>query len=190
MAKLYFRYGAMGSSKTANILMVRYNYLEKGKKVALLKPDIENRDGKMKIKSRIGLEAECEYVSVFLKRFFSSPYELDAILIDEAQFMSKEEVEKFAYIVDIFEIPVLCYGLRTDFQTKLFPASKRLFELADVIEEIPTICFCGKRAQMNARVVDGKITTQGEQVMMGGNESYISLCRKHYYRGISKKSEE
>ena len=189
MAKLYFRYGAMGSSKTANALMVRYNYLEKGKKVELLKPDIENRDGKMKIKSRVGLEAECKYVSTFLREFLSSPYELDAIIIDEAQFMNEKEVEDFAYIVDIFDIPVICYGLRTDFQTKLFPGSKRLLELADVIEEIPTICFCGKKAQFNARIIDGKVALLGDQVMMGGNDSYVSLCRKHYRKGIFKKSE-
>ena len=189
MAKLYFRYGAMGSSKTANALMVRFNYLEKGKKVEFLKPDIENRDGEMIVRSRIGLEAECKYVSVFLKKFLSSPYELDAIIIDEAHFMKPKEVEKFGYIVDHYDIPVICYGLRTDFQTKLFPGAKRLFELADMIEQIPTICYCGKKAQVNARISKGKIVTKGEQVMMGGNESYVSLCRKHYYEGIDKNKE-
>ena len=187
MAKLYFRYGAMGSSKTANALMVRYNYLEKGKKVILLKPDIENRDGADLIKSRIGLEVECSYVSTFLKEFLQNPYELDAIIIDEAQFMSEKQVEDFAYIVDIFDIPVICYGLRTDFQSYTFPGSKRLLELADKIEEIPTICWCGKKAQMNARLNNGKIVYQGEQIKMGANESYISLCRKHYKEGKLKK---
>ena len=187
MAKLYFFYGAMGSSKTANALMVRYNYLEKGKKVVLLKPDIENRDGKTKIKSRIGLEAECIYVSTFLKHYLANPYVLDAIIVDEAQFLSERDVEDFAYIVDIYNVPVLCYGLRTDFQTKLFRGSKRLLELADEIKEIPTICFCGKKALVNARVADGLILRKGEQIMMGGNESYVSLCRKHYREGKIKK---
>ncbi len=188
MANLYFRYGAMGSSKTANALMVRYNYLEKGKRVALLKPDIENRDGKLKIKSRIGLEAECVLVSHFLQQFLKSPYELDVIIVDEAQFLTEKEVDNLAYIVDIFNIDVICYGLRTDFQTHLFPGSKRLFELADVIEVIPTICFCGNKANFNARIINGKVVTEGKQVMMGGNESYVSLCRKHFYERKTKNN--
>ncbi len=194
MSKLYFRYGAMGSSKTANLLMVRYNYIEKGKKPLLLKPKIENRDGEKEIKSRIGLEAECEFVEDFLRnlRCSSNPIndlkQYDVIIVDEVQFLKAEEIDDLAKIVDKVNISVICYGLRTDFTGHLFEGSKRLMELADVIEEIPTICWCGKKAQFNARIYDGKIVRTGEQVLMGGNESYISLCRKHFFEGKIKEN--
>ena len=192
MAKLYFRYGAMGSSKTANALMVRYNYIERGQKVILLKPRIDTRDGDKKICSRIGLEAPCEYVDEFVKfagenwkdKKDASAYA--AVIIDESQFMTPQEVEFMAHLVDEFSLPVICYGLRTDFQSNMFPGSARLFELADVIEQIPTVCWCGKRAHFNARVVDGQMVREGDQVFIGGNESYIALCRKHFYRGQFK----
>ena len=146
MAKLYFRYGAMGSSKSANILMVRYNYEERGQYAVLLKPRTDNRDGEHEIKSRIGLEAPAEYVDEFLEEISktwsadSGEYryhgnKVDAILIDEAQFLLPEEVDTLSDIVDFYEIPVLCYGLRADFRTRLFPGSMRLMEIADVIEE-------------------------------------------------------
>lgn len=184
MAKLYFRYGAMGSSKTANALMVRYNYIEKNQNVVMLKPKVENRDGVKTIKSRIGLSAECEFVEDFIESFDEKTSQnYHAIIVDEAQFMTKEQVDFLSDIVDLHNIPVLCYGLRTDFQGNFFEGSKRLMEIADVIEEIPTVCWCGKRAQFNARVIDGKIVREGEQVMLGGNETYISLCRKHYKTG-------
>ena len=194
MSKLYFRYGAMGSSKTANLLMVRYNYIEKGKKPLLLKPKIENRDGEKEIKSRIGLEAECEFAEDFLwnLRCSSNPIndlkQYDVIIVDEVQFLKAEEIDDLAKIVDKVNISVICYGLRTDFTGHLFEGSKRLMELADVIEEIPTICWCGKKAQFNARIYDGKIVRTGEQVLMGGNESYISLCRKHFFEGKIKEN--
>lgn len=181
MAKLYFRYGAMGSSKTANALMVRHNYAEKHQNAVLLKPALENRDGARKIRSRIGLEADCELVEEFLeKRDFSG---IDAVIVDECQFLTSAQVNQLSDIVDFEGIPVLCYGLRTDFMGNFFEGSKRLMEIADVIEEVPTVCWCGKRAQFNARVCNGKIVHEGEQIMMGGNESYISLCRKHYKMG-------
>ena len=189
MAKLYFRYGAMGSSKTANALMVRYNYIEKGQKVILLKPSIENRDGYNIIKSRIGLSAECELVEELLEKIKQMEKsggkwnEADVIIIDEAQFLNTEQINELARIVDEYHISVICYGLRTDFTSHLFEGAKRLIELADVIEEIPTICWCGKKAQFNARVKDGQIARTGEQIEMGGNESYVSLCRKHYMSG-------
>lgn len=189
MAKLYFRYGAMGSSKTANALMVRYNYIEKGQKVILLKPSIENRDGYNIIKSRIGLSAECELVEELLEKIKQMEKsggkwnEADVIIIDEAQFLNTEQINELARIVDDYHISVICYGLRTDFTSHLFEGAKRLMELADVIEEIPTICWCGKKAQFNARVKDGQIARNGEQIEMGGNESYVSLCRKHYMSG-------
>ena len=191
MAKLYFRYGTMDSSKTANALMVQYNYMEKKQKAVLLKPQIEDRDGVRKIRSRIGLEAECEFVEEFLKRaeedWFSGKDDayrgIDCVIVDEAQFLTAEQVDMFARIVDELDIPVICYGLRTDFTGHLFEGSKRLFELANRLEEVPTVCWCGKKAKFNARVKDGKIVRTGEQIMMGGNESYITLCRRHFFEG-------
>ena len=194
MAKLYFRYGAMGSSKSANILMVRYNYEERGQYAVLLKPRTDNRDGKHEIQSRIGLSAPAEYVDEFLKEISeswddeTSEYtyhgkKVDAILVDETQFISPEEVDRLSDIVYFYNIPVLCYGLRTDFLNHLFPGSRRLMEIADVIEEVPTVCWCGKRAQCNTRYANGKIVREGAQIMLGSNESYVALCRKHYKEG-------
>lgn len=194
MAKLYFRYGAMGSSKSANILMVRYNYEERGQYAILLKPRTDDRDGEHKIQSRIGLSAPAEYVDDFLKEisklwngketeYLYHGKKVNAILVDEAQFLSPEEVDTLSDIVDFYEIPVLCYGLRTDFLNHLFPGSRRLMEIADVIEEVPTVCWCGKRAQCNTRYSNGKIVREGAQIMLGLNESYVALCRKHYKEG-------
>lgn len=194
MAKLYFRYGAMGSSKSANILMVRYNYEERGQYAILLKPRTDDRDGEHKIQSRIGLSAPAEYVDDFLKEisklwngketeYLYHGKKVNAILVDEAQFLSPEEVDTLSDIVDFYEIPVLCYGLRTDFLNHLFPGSRRLMEIADVIEEVPTVCWCGKRAQCNTRYSNGKIVRERAQIMLGSNESYVALCRKHYKEG-------
>lgn len=194
MAKLYFRYGAMGSSKSANILMVRYNYEERGQYAVLLKPRTDNRDGEHEIQSRIGLSAPAEYVDDFLKEisklwnaenaeYLYHGKKVNAILVDEAQFLSPEEVDTLSDIVDFYEIPVLCYGLRTDFLNHLFPGSRRLMEIADVIEEVPTVCWCGKRAQCNTRYSNGKIVREGAQIMLGSNESYVALCRKLYKEG-------
>ena len=178
MPKLIFRYGAMGSSKTANALMVRYNYVEKGKKVVLLKPKCENRDGEKTIRSRIGLEAPCEFAEDFLEQYNGDHY--DCLIVDEVQFLAPEVIDKLSDLVDTYGITVICYGLRTDFQSNLFPGSKRLMELADDIEQIKTICWCGKRANFNARILNGQMVMEGEQVQLGGNESYTALCRKHY----------
>ena len=160
MAKLYFRYGAMGSSKSANILMVRYNYEERGQYAVLLKPRTDNRDGERKIQSRMGLSASAEYVDEFLKEISQTWKEgnkeysyqgkkVDAVLVDEAQFLSEAKIDTLSDLVDFYNIPVICYGLRTDFRNRLFPGSRRLMEIADVIEEVPTVCWCGKRAQCN-----------------------------------------
>ncbi len=190
MAKLYFRYGAMGSSKSANALMVRYNYLERGQKVHLLKPRTDRRDGERVIVSRIGISAPCEYVDEFIEfaeenwKTREDALYCAAVIVDEAQFMTPEQVDYLAHIVDDLNVPVICYGLRTDFQQKMFPGAARLFEMADIIEQVPTVCWCGKRAQCNARIKDGHIVREGEQVFLGGNESYISLCRKHFIKGI------
>lgn len=196
MAKLYFRYGAMGSSKTANALMVKYNYEEKGQTPVLLKPRTDTRDGERIIRSRIGLQENCSFVDEFLAemkiegsivRRDLKEKRLAAVIVDEAQFLTAEEVDLLSDIVDFFGIPVLCYGLRTDFTSHLFEGSGRLMEIADIIEEIPTVCWCGRRAHYNTRIKDGKIVWTGEQIMIGGNESYVSLCRKHFKEGrISK----
>lgn len=179
MAKLSFRYGAMGSSKTANMLMIRYNFEEKGKKAIILKPKLDNRDGKTKIKSRIGLEAKCEYVEDYLTNI----RKCDCILIDEAQFLTSKQVDEFTNIADNLDIPIIAFGLKTDFQGHLFEGSKRLIEVADELQEITTICWCGKKARFNARVVNSQVVKTGEQLQLGGNESYVSLCRLHYKLG-------
>lgn len=176
MAKISFRYGAMGSSKTANMLMIKYNFEEKGKNAILLKPKVENRDGITKIKSRVGIEADCEFVEDYLTNIRIC----DCILIDEAQFLTENQVNEFANIADELNIPIIAFGLKTDFQGHLFEGSKRLIELADELQEITTICWCGKKARFNARIIDGKMITDGEQIQLGGNESYTSLCRLHY----------
>ena len=183
MAKLYFRYGAMGSSKTANALMVAYNYTERGKKALLAKPQIDTREiGVMH--SRIGLEHPCITVEELVKMNDKKMKEFDCIIIDEAQFCKKSDIEFFTHIVDDLEIPVICYGLRADFQQRLFEGSMWLLAWADKIEELKTVCWCGRGASCNARVdTVGNIIRAGEQVMVGANESYISLCRRHFKEG-------
>ena len=180
MAKLYFRYGAMGSSKTANAVMVRYNYMERGCKVLMLKPQLENRDGERIIKSRCGLEAECMFVEE-LPQIDLSGYA--CIIVDEAHFLTAAQVRQLVDIVDDYDIPVICYGLRTDFRGNFFEGSRELMCWADTIEEIKTICWCGRKATFNARISDGKVVKEGEQVLLGGNDKYISLCRKHWKNG-------
>ncbi|MDD3336385.1 MAG: thymidine kinase [Eubacteriales bacterium] len=186
MAKLYFRYGAMGSSKTANAIMVRYNYMERGQKVLMLKPRLDNRDGSTVIASRCGLSCECG----FIEDLNAYPIqEYDCVIVDEAQFLTKTQVEKLVHVVDELNVPVIAYGLRADFQQNLFEGSKWLLAWADTIEEVKTICWCGKKATCNARIYDGKVVKEGEQVVLGGNESYVSLCRKHWASGTLKPKE-
>lgn len=183
MAKLFFRYGAMGSSKTANALMVQFNYLERGQQAILLKPSIDNRDGQNYIASRIGLKEECYVIEPntnILEFIKKNLLQYNAIIVDEAQFLSKEQVYQLSEIVDIENVPVLCYGLRSDFQGNLFEGSMALMTMADTIEEIKTICFCGRKANYNMRLINGKPIFEGEQIQIGGNESYISVCRKHW----------
>ena len=184
MAKLYFRYGAMGSSKTANAIMVRHNYLERGQRVLMLKPRLDTRDGVNTIGSRCGLTCECRFVEE-LDTFNMKDY--NCVIVDEAQFLTKAQVEKLVSIVDNDRVPVIAYGLRADFRGNLFEGSQWLLAWADTIEEVKTICWCGKKATCNARVVDGKVVKEGEQIVLGGNESYVSLCRKHWAEGIVKE---
>ncbi len=180
MAKLYFRYGAMGSSKTANAIMVQYNYQERGQNALMLKPRLDNRDGERLVGSRSGLSAPCRFVEE-LDGIDLTVY--DCVIVDEAQFLTKAQVKKLVDIVDGMNIPVICYGLRADFQGNLFEGSHWLMAWADSIEEIKTVCWCGRKAIMNARVADGKVVKAGEQIVLGGNESYVALCRKHWARG-------
>ncbi len=180
MAKLYFRYGAMGSSKTANAIMVQYNYHERGQKVLMVKPQMENRDGARTVLSRSGLSTEC----VFMEELPGLPIEeYDCVIVDEAQFLTKDQVAFLVHIVDDLNIPVIAYGLRADFQGNFFEGSMWLMAWADTIEEIKTICWCGKKAICNARVFNGKVVKEGDQILLGGNGQYVSLCRKHWARG-------
>lgn len=183
MAKLYFRYGAMGSSKTANALMVEYNYRERGKKALLAKPKTDNRDGEQVVASRIGLSRECHLVEELEKMSDDFIQAYDCVIIDEAQFCSKEQIEMFVHYVDDLNVPVICYGLRADFRNELFPGSLWLLAWADVIEEIKTVCWCGSAAKCNARFNENGIIRHGDQVFIGGNSSYIALCRKHWKEG-------
>jgi thymidine kinase len=185
MAKLYFKYGAMGSSKTAQALITKYNYEENDMRVWLIKPATDKRDGASVVKSRIGLMAEAESMAPEADLFALFPQRnADVVIVDECQFFPPEQIDQLRRIVDELEIPVLCFGLRTDFRTKLFPGSQRLFELADSIQEIKTICDCGAKATVNARIVDGCVVTEGEQVLIGGNESYVAMCHRCYMRAI------
>ena len=189
MAKLYFKYGAMGSSKTAQALITKYNYEENGLKVWLIKPSADTRDGKQILRSRIGLEAEVEVIPPdmdILARFDETRRgSCNVIIVDECQFLTEQQIDELRAIVNDRNVPVMCFGLRTDFQTKLFPGSRRLMELADEIQEIKTICDCGAKATVNARIdTSGHIITQGAQVVLGGNDSYIAMCHKCYVRGI------
>lgn len=189
MAKLYFKYGAMGSSKTAQALITKFNYEERGMKVWLIKPALDDRDGAVMLKSRIGLGAECKPINPsddIYEMFKKDEYRADVIIGDECQFFTPVNIDQLRRIVDEMNVPVLCFGLRTDFLTKLFPGSMRLFELADSISEIKTICSCGKKASVNARIDEnGRVVTEGSQVMLGGNDSYIAMCHRCYKRSIA-----
>ena len=189
MAKLYFKYGAMGSSKTAQALITKYNYEENDMRVWLIKPSADSRDGDRLLRSRIGLEASVDIVppeqDVYDRFRREQAGACDVIIVDECQFLTPEQVDELRSVVNDFGIPVMCFGLRTDFQTRLFPGSLRLMEIADTIQEIKTICDCGAKATVNARIDGtGHIITQGAQVVLGGNDSYIAMCHKCYVRGI------
>lgn len=183
MAKLYFRFGAMGSSKTANALMVCHNYDERGQKAMLMKSAIDTRDGVNIVHSRIGLERECISLEAFCALPEDEIKKCNAVIVDEAQFATPEQIDFLAHIVDDYGIPVICYGLRADFQNKLFPGSERLLTIADELEEIKTVCWCGAAAKCNARYNKHGIVREGAQVMLGANDNYTALCRKHFLEG-------
>ncbi len=197
MAKLYFKYGAMGSSKSAQALITKFNYEERGMKVWLIKPATDDRDGVDIIKSRIGLMERAEVITpemniekIYSAKTAQDSSAIDVIIGDECQFFTSEQIDELRYIVDIYDVPVLCFGLRTDFLTHLFPGSLRLFELADSITEIKTICDCGRKATVNARISNGKIVTHGEQVFLGGNDSYVAMCHSCWKKRILKEAAE
>lgn len=183
MANLVFYYGAMGCSKTANALMTRFQYIDKGLNVWLIKPEVDNRDDIVNqdgtitalVKSRVGISGEA--IVIKADQQIIPPTGVDLIICDEAQFLTETQVDELKAITETYNIPVYCYGLRTDFRTKLFPGSKRLFELASNVVQLESICSCGKPAIINARFNNkGKIVTAGSQIEIGGDERYKALC--------------
>ncbi len=193
MAKLYFKYGAMGSSKSAQALITQFNYEERGMKVWLIKPSIDTRDGIDCIRSRIGIMHEAFVItpSQNIIEEYEKAGRHDVIIADEAQFFTPEQVEQLRMLVDELDMPVLCFGLRTDFLTNFFPGARRLMELADSITEIKTVCTCGRKATVNARIDgQGRIITLGDQVFLGGNDSYVAMCHRCWKRQIRRQEEE
>lgn len=186
--KLYFRYGTMGSAKTALLLTNAYNFEERGIAYMCFKPATDTREDRNVIRSRIGIERECRliYQETDLFNEISNMHDSGAmlpewILVDEAQFLSRSQVDQLARIVDNYGCNIICYGLRTDFQTNLFEGSRRLFEIADSIDEVKSTCSCGGKTIVNARIDSrGEIITEGEQVEIGGNDKYMAVCRRCY----------
>ena len=192
MAKLYFKYGAMGSSKSAQALITQFNYEELGMSVWLIKPSVDDRDGADIVRSRIGLfrQADVIFPQDNLLERYRQAGTFDVIIADEAQFLTPEQIDQLRQIVDEQDVPVLCFGLRTDFLTHLFPGSRRLLELADSITEIKTVCACGAKATFNARLdSQGRILTQGDQVFLGGNDSYVAMCHRCWRKKIRAQEE-
>lgn len=189
MAKLYFKYGAMGSSKTANALITKFNYEERGMNVWLIKPSVDDRDGADVIRSRIGLEQRAQVItpSTDVYEEFRRHSGIHAVIADECQFFTARQIDQLRRIVDELDIPVLCFGLRTDFLTHTFEGSHRLFEIADSISEIKTICTCGKKAVVNARIDgEGRVVTEGGQILIGGNDSYVAMCHSCWKKAIAE----
>ena len=192
MAKLYFNYSTMNAGKSTALLQAAYNYRERGMTPHLITAKLDNRAGESKIVSRIGIEEKASVFepedNIYEKvKYASKEVKIDCVLLDEAQFLSKSQVWQLASIVDKLKIPVLSYGLRVDFRGELFPGSLTLLSIADEIKEIKTICHCGKKATMVVRTnASGQIVDQGDQIQIGGNETYISLCRFHWCKEMSK----
>ncbi len=194
-AKLYFKFGAMGSSKSAQALITKFNYEERGMKVWLIKPAVDTRVGAALIRSRIGLEAAADRVigpaDDIAALFRALPEKRDVVIADEAQFFTPDHIDQLADLVDEDDVPVLCFGLATDFQTHTFPGSHRLFELAQSITEIKTVCTCGAKATVNARIDgEGHVVTGGEQVVLGGNDCYVAMCRRCWKKRIKREAAE
>ena len=193
MAKLYFKYGAMGSSKTAQALITKFNYEERGMKVWLIKPATDTRDGADILSSRVGLSSSCDVIDKnanILEVFKEKASEINVIIADESQFFTEKQIDELREIVNEYDVPVLCFGLRTDFLTRLFPGSKRLLEIADTLSEIKTMCECGAKATVSARIDGtGKIITAGRQVVLGGNDRYVAMCHRCFKRKVKEQGE-
>ena len=193
MAKLYFKYGAMGSSKSAQALIAKFNYEELGMTVWLIKPSVDTRDGADVVKSRIGLSATAQIITpeADIIEEYHKVGRHDVIIAAEAQFFTPAQIDQLRELVDDEDLPVLCFGLRTDFLTHFFPGAQRLMELADSLTEIKTVCACGRKATVNARIDEnGRVTTQGDQVLLGGNDRYIAMCHKCWKDRIRKQQQE
>ena len=194
MAKLYFKYGAMGSSKTAQALITKFNYEERGMKVLLLKPAIDDREKGSVVRSRIGLEAPCRMVpaDMDLHKLYMEEYrDRDVVIVDECQFLTEEQVDQLGDLVLEKDIPVLCFGLRTDFLTHLFPGSKRLLEIAESVSEIKSVCRCGAKATVNARFDDhGNVVYKGAQILIGSNSRYEAMCRRCWLKRKKEQEEK
>lgn len=191
MAKLYFKFGAMGCSKSAQALITKFNYEERNMKVMFIKPAIDTRDGCDIVRSRVGLEAKAIAVpsdcNIF-DLYTNEHRDCRVVICDECQFLAPEQVDQLSDIVMEYDIPVLCFGLSTDFLTHLFPGSKRLFEIAESITEIKSVCKCGAKATVNARIDEnGNILYSGDQICLGGNDRYVAMCRKCW---MQKKREQ
>ena len=192
MAKLYFKYGAMGSSKTAQALITRFNYLEQGMSVWLIKPSTDTRDGADIIRSRIGLERRAQVIRPedSIRAEYAKTGGTDVIIADEAQFLTPAQIDELRDIVDEQDVPVLCFGLRTDFLTHFFPGAQRLMELADSLTEIKTVCACGSKATVNARIDEsGRVVTEGGQILIGGNDRYVAMCHRCWKKRIREQGE-
>lgn len=193
MSKLYYRYGAMNAGKSTALLQVAHNYQEKGMNVVLIKSQIDTK-GENKIISRIGIEASVDILldtndTLFREENLELIKKAKCILVDESQFLKEQQIEELWYITKQFDIPVICFGIRTDFLGKLFEGSKRLMELADEMEELPTICACGDKARFNARIVGNNYVTSGSTIEIDNNSNiqYESLCGKCYIKKVLKK---
>ena len=189
MAKLYFKYGALGPRKTAQALITKFDYEERGMTVWPIKPSTDTRDGAKMIRSRIGLTAEAEVLAPNddIRARFDAIGRRNVIIADECQFLTPQQVDQLRDIVDEEDVPVLCFGLRTYFLTKMFPVSALLFELATSTTEIKTICECGSKATVNARIgPDGRVVTEGEQVLLGGNDTYLARCHSCWQKRIAR----
>jgi thymidine kinase len=191
MAKLYFYYSAMNAGNSTVLLQSSYNYQERGMRTLVFVPAIDTRSGLGRVRSRIGLEAPAEVLTPTdnLLNRVRHEHTIDPIacvLIDEAQFLTRAQVEQLSDVADVLEIPVLCYGLRTDFQGQLFPGSGALLALADDLVELKTICHCGRKATMNLRLAaDGRAVREGAQIEIGGNERYVAMCRRHHKTALA-----
>ena len=190
MAKLYFKYGAMGSSKSAQALITQFNYEELGMTVWLIKPSVDDRDGADIIRSRIGLERRAQVIKPedSIRAEYAKTGGTDVIIADEAQFLPPAQIDELRDIVDEQDVPVLCFGLRTDFLTHFFPGAQRLMELADSLTEIKTVCACGSKATVNARIDEsGRVVTEGGQILIGGNDRYVAMCHRCWKKRIREQ---